>query len=172
METESARLILRASGVQHVATRRVVERELVVDPRDRTHGAQARFDALASDALVDVVGIDSLEELFVDFCFEIDDGEAATLAYAKHAGGVAVLDDEAARRVAMQASIDVAWTIDLILDNQAVREAGQAMIATALYDALRFGRMRIPRNRVAEVIGLVGVERARDCPSIPRSLIR
>ena len=44
---------------------------------------------------------------------------------------------------------------------------GEADATNALYLALRDGRMRIPPDSVGGVIAIIGIERARECKSLP-----
>ena len=46
---------------------------------------------------------------------------------------------------------------------------GQEDFANALYNALRFGRMRLNNQDAFWVANLIGPDRARDCPSFPKS---
>jgi predicted nucleic acid-binding protein len=163
-----ARDILRATEAKLVASKRMTVREICQDPRDRSKSIGPRLDALTEGNLIEFVSIDGLEEQVVEFCFEVDDGEAETMAYAAQSGAVAVIDDEPARRVAERAGIELAWTGELLLRPQARAAVGEVVLAQALYDALHFGRMRVARQHIPEIVALIGFERAEMCRSLPR----
>lgn len=172
IEPAVAREILRATKARVVASQRMAAKEICWDPRDRKKRIGARLDELADGRLIEFVSIDGMEQEFVDFCFEVDDGEAATMAYAARSQAVAVLDDVAARRVAERAAIEIAWTSDLLLGPQALAALGEGVLAQALFDALRFGRMRVAQHHVARIVALIGLGRARECRSLPPRWLR
>ncbi len=169
VETGLARALLRATPGTYVVTNKVRQHEVLFDPRDRTSPATEPFRRLAADELIREVSIAGVaDEDFVNFAEDLGDGESATLAYAKHAHCIAVLDDAAALRAARRSGVQVEWTADLFLSSDAARVLGKDRCTSALYDALRFGRMRIPPARLDEVVELLGREWASQCPSIPR----
>lgn len=57
-----------------------------------------------------------------------------------------------------------------VLAGTKVKEAlGSEIFVNVLYNALRFGRMRLNDPDALWVANLIGLERARDCPSLPKS---
>jgi predicted nucleic acid-binding protein len=113
-----------------------------------------------------------LELVTEPYC--LDDGEAATIAYAVDLGAVAVLDERKARRVARERfpSLCVSSTAGLFRSvlEQGRMDAGQ--VRAVLLAALQRARMSVPSDEIDWVIGLLGVELAKQCPSIRRSAIR
>lgn len=105
---------------------------------------------------------------------ELDDGEAATIACALDLGAVAVLDERKARRVARERfpSLPVDSTAGLFrsLLEQGRMDAEQ--VRAALLAALQEARMSVPGEEIDWVIRLLGVDLAKECPSIRRSAIR
>ena len=102
----------------------------------------------------------------------LDDGEAATIAYAVERGAVALIDERKANRLCAErySGLRVGCTLDLFL-HDAVRSAlGSTGLRDAVYNALHYGRMRVPVPYLDWVISLIGIERARKCPSLPRSI--
>lgn len=101
----------------------------------------------------------------------LDDGEAATIAYAAAYGRAALLDDRKARRICAERFPETAliYTVELLL-HRAVRVAlGERGQADAIVAALQGARMRVPFERVPEVVALIGEDRAASCPSLPGS---
>ena len=169
IEQDVAKQILSAHDARFMVAARVIDREVLEDPRDRDRPARPRFDALAAGGTIDIVALGEPSiARFVDLAFDMDDGEAATIALAEHVDGIAVLDDGSARKVAGLYQQRLEWTVDVLLHGTVVTALGQNVLAAAVYDALRLGRMRVPEHILRKVIGLVGIDRARECPSLPR----
>ena len=101
----------------------------------------------------------------------LGDGEAATVAYAAAYGGAALMDDRKARRICNERfpAITVVPTVELLLHpavKGALGEKGQADVIVA---ALQRARMSVPMEWVADVVSVVGRDRAASCPSLPAS---
>ena len=104
----------------------------------------------------------------------LGDGEAATIAYAVTHGRAAMIDERKALRICTERFPDltVVATVDLLL-HPAVREAlGEAGQADAILGALSGARMRVPSERIPEVVAVIGEERAARCSSLPQSARR
>lgn len=103
---------------------------------------------------------------------DLDDGEAATIAFAAIEGAAIGLDDTKAIRISAQRypTCRVATTIDLLRRQEVCATLGTSRLADAVYDALRFGRMRVPQSQVGWVVELIGRDRAAECPSLRRAL--
>lgn len=101
----------------------------------------------------------------------LDDGEAATIAYAHHSGGLALLDERKARRrcSADFGSLPIACTADLLLHRNAEATLGHQGQIDAILGALQNARMRIPLELIGQVVELIGEQSAGQCPSIPRA---
>lgn len=99
----------------------------------------------------------------------LDDGEAATIAVAVSRGFMPVVDERKGRARAqdLMNGQAPAWSLDLLV-HPAVQSAlvGEGYIE-AVYLALREGRMRIDEERCDAVVQLIGIERAKDCTSLP-----
>lgn len=150
----------------------VVFRELR-HPTSRESGEAAFVDGLIERSLLDVVDMSDAElEIFVGLVSEhrsLGDGEAATISCAATRGLDAGLDDRKGRDVArdLDASIGLVWTVDLLLADQVMRSLGAEGRINAVYHALRDGRMRIHEQYLEPVLDLIGMERARQCRSLP-----
>lgn len=125
--------------------------------------------------LIQVVDLDPQDEdVFLslvagDAAQTLDDGEAATLVYAKRAGVVAYIDERKATSLAAVRfpGLVVASTIDLLLTPEVRAELGETGLGDALYGALVDARMRVASHHVAEVIACIGRERVEACTSLP-----
>lgn len=118
------------------------------------------------------VGLTQFEQLVIGSTEDtLDDGEAATLAYAHEARGTAIIDERKANRIcAARFGMQTATSVDLFA-HQAVEAAlGRLALAEAVFLALRDARMRVFSHQIDWVVTLIGRERATLCPSLPRSV--
>ena len=99
----------------------------------------------------------------------LDDGEAATLALAHAIGGIAIIDEKKGRRLsaARFPALPLTYTVELLLSSTVGGFLGQPRLNEAIFAALNVARMRVPAEMLAAVIGLIGPERAKLCPSLP-----
>ena len=104
----------------------------------------------------------------------LDDGEAATIAYAlemePHA--IPLIDERKANRIcaARFAGLVTGSTVDLLAQDDVRAALGCVRLADAVFNALRDGRMRVLPHHLTWVVGLISPERARRCRSLPRSV--
>jgi predicted nucleic acid-binding protein len=153
----------------------VVPAELEVG-RARGREACDRLRELASSGALDIVelGDDALayfEELVVGPAVEtLDDGEAATIAYALAHAATALIDERKATRICRERfpALRLACTIDVLIHADVQTRLGPALLPDAVFQALREGKMRVFSRHFEWVIGLIGGERAALCPSLPR----
>lgn len=101
----------------------------------------------------------------------LDDGEAATIAYAVEVGAIAVIDERKANRICAERfqSVQLVATIDLLAYHEVQAVIGRAALAEAVFAALNGARMRVLPHHVTWVVDLIGTERACQCSSLPRS---
>ena len=102
----------------------------------------------------------------------LDDGEAATIAYAAEHGLPVAIDERKATRVCQERfrNLSIGCTVDLFAHPSVGRALGRAELSEAVFNALYYGRMRVPPAHREWVIGVVGEERARRCSSLPLSV--
>ncbi|MFH1658907.1 MAG: hypothetical protein ABIG35_06295 [Pseudomonadota bacterium] len=102
----------------------------------------------------------------------LDDGEAATIAYAIAVGGIAVIDERKARRICGERFpiLRLLSTVDLLLDNLILNAIGCNAQAEAIYNALVTARMRVPEDRLSSVMSVIGKDRAVGCISLPKAV--
>jgi predicted nucleic acid-binding protein len=100
----------------------------------------------------------------------LDDGEAATVAYAVETGCVAVLDERKGHRISAREfpKTPLANTIDILAHPAVEKALGRPVLADYVFNALQFSRMRVFPHHIEWVVDLIGVHRARMCPSLPR----
>jgi predicted nucleic acid-binding protein len=137
------------------------------------HDDGEQLDQLVGEGLIERVALGQaalgVYEALIDGTYgeTLDDGEAATIAVAAERRAVALLDEKKARRMCAQHFPDIlrGSTAEWLLDAKALGSADQTQ---AMLNALRKGRMRVPPGFMEEVVELIGLEAAADCPSLPR----
>ena len=104
----------------------------------------------------------------------LDDGEAATIAYAlelkPHA--IPLIDERKANRIcaARFAGLAAGSTVDLLAQDNVQTALGRGHLADAVFNALYTGRMRVLPHHLKWVVDLIGPGRAGQCRSLPRSV--
>jgi predicted nucleic acid-binding protein len=188
----SAQLVADASTVINlIATRCAQEilsglpnRVVVVDviPTELESGSQRgreaydRLKQLVAAGLMDVVQLgDSAAEYFEGLVIgpaarTLDDGEAATIAYASARGSTALIDERKATRICAERfpQLSVASTVDVLNHPQVQRQLGPQGLADAVFNALVDGRMRVFPHHLEWIVELIGIDRAAMCQSLPR----
>ncbi|ODS56465.1 MAG: hypothetical protein ABS36_08770 [Acidobacteria bacterium SCN 69-37] len=175
---------LVATGNAAAILRALPQRVLVVDVVQaelETAGARGRtslegFRGLVATGLIDVVPLpeeaDSLfEGLVVGSAAEtLDDGEAATIACALARPAAALIDERKATRLCCERFplLRLASTVDVLCHAEVQRQLGPGPLETAVYNALRDGRMSVLPHQVDWIVGVIGSERAATCDSLPR----
>lgn len=101
----------------------------------------------------------------------LDDGEAATIAYAIAHDAIPLVDERKANRICAERfpQLRVGCTVDMFTHPEMLRCFGRETLAGALFKALYHGRMRVFPHHVEWVLGLIGTERAALCRSLPAS---
>ncbi len=145
--------------------------------RNRINDAD-ELSALVSANHVEIVqlgdlGMQHFEDLVVGSTAKtLDDGEAATIAYAIQQNAIALIDERKANRICVERfpELETGCTVDLFAHPLAHETLGPKGLADAVYNALYHGRMRVLPHHVNWVIDLIGQDRAANCLSIPNSL--
>ncbi|MGC1561791.1 MAG: hypothetical protein WA820_18345, partial [Bradyrhizobium sp.] len=101
-------------------------------------------------------------------------GEAATIAHALEAMGVAVIDERKARRICEQKfpDLQLAATMDILSHPDVERALGQEVVSGAVFNALQNARMRVTSSYLPWVVELIGESRATLCKSLPQVVRR
>jgi predicted nucleic acid-binding protein len=100
----------------------------------------------------------------------LDDGEAATLALALELDGIALIDEQKARRIAREKypHLNLLCTAELFLHPFANEVLGVPGQIDAIYKALTVSRMRVPHDLILPIATLLGPEKIQECRSIPK----
>jgi predicted nucleic acid-binding protein len=119
------------------------------DPTDLSKLINVAIDLseTLSDGTLQLCHLDGEQEIgdYVAFAAEVDDGEASCLAIAKSRGWIVATDDQKATRIALDASIQIINTPELIQRWAAKTSASDAEITEALKNIERFASFR-PRK--------------------------
>ena len=101
----------------------------------------------------------------------LDDGEAATIAYAHAVGTVALIDEKKAWRIcaARFPNLAVHTTVDILTSAHVTKLLGQGGVGDAVFKVLSVGRMRVPPADYQRVVKIIGVDRAKLCTSLPEA---
>lgn len=182
----SAAINLIATGCAGEILRALPNRVMAVDaiPRELEEGRRrGRKDAdllneLVAARLVEIVTLndratDTFEQLVIGpAAMTLDDGEAATIAYALELNGIAIIDERKATRICAGRfpALGIACTVDLFAHPEVARALGRKGLAQAMLNALRTARMRVLPHHIAWVVELIGAREAASCISLPRSI--
>jgi predicted nucleic acid-binding protein len=154
----------------------VVMGELQQDNRSGRRDADI-LAGLISEGLIGLVKVEELK----DGIFErlvagrsvdtLDDGEAATIAYAVETRSMALIDERKANKIcrASYPQLAVGCTVDLLCHELVQRAFGRESLGRAVFDTLQGARMRVLAHHLTWVVDIIGAERAALCESLPRS---
>jgi predicted nucleic acid-binding protein len=114
------------------------------------------------DIFCDLVSGDASESL--------GDGEAATLAFAHWSGFLAAIDEKKATRLSADrfASLRLATTVDILAHDTVRTALGDALLADAIFRALRLARMQVREHQFDWVARLIGSANVESCSSLRR----
>jgi predicted nucleic acid-binding protein len=121
---------------------------------------------------LDDVGAIHFEQLVIGPAeMTLDDGEAATIAYAVGKNGIPLIDERKATRICARRfpELRIASTVDIFTHPELRAALGKDKLADAVFNALCHGRMRVFPHHVEWVVELIGRDRAGLCTSLPRS---
>ena len=146
--------------------------------RDRRDLEELR--GLVREGLVEIVSLDphdmtTFERRVVGPAhLTLDDGEAATIAYAHAHTSIAVIDERKATRICREdfPDLKVLSTVDLLSGPAIEAALGRIALSDAVFNALRDARMSVLPHHVDRVVELIGQERANDCLSLPATARR
>jgi predicted nucleic acid-binding protein len=174
--TGCAARILRALPNRAVITD-IAMNELTQDQRTGRRDGEL-ITALMKSGLIAIVPLSEPQERHFESLVvgrgidTLDDGEAATIAYAAEAEAVAMIDERKANRIcaARYPQVRVGCTIDLLAQSAVEGALGAAGLADAVLGALQKARMRVMPQHLDWVVTLIGQDRAQVCLSLPRSV--
>lgn len=176
---------LNATGCAPRLLKALPNRMVVVDVAQEELGQgrqRQRQDAdllaeLVKAKLVEIVSLDDqgesyFEQLVVgDAKDTLDDGEAATIAYAIAHEAIPLVDERKANRLCAERfpQLRVGCTVDIFTHPEILQSLGSEKLAGAVFKALYHGRMRVFPHHIEWVLALIGTERAALCRSLPAS---
>ena len=102
----------------------------------------------------------------------LDDGEAATIAYAMEHCATALIDERKANKICAKRfrALLTGCTVDLLAHSEIETALGRTGLAEAVFNALYYGRMRVPELHLDWIVTLIGQDRTGKCISLPRSI--
>ncbi len=175
---------LIATGCARAIVSALPNRLIVVDcvygeletGRQRGRETCDRLKELVAAGIVDIVELGDVaaphfEELVIGLAAAtLDDGEAATIAYALAHAGTALIDERKAIRICAERfpPLCVGCTVDVLIHPEVQRQLGAKTLADAVFNALDGGRMRVLPRHLEWIVELIGAERATLCQSLPR----
>lgn len=173
--TGCAREILRAIP-NKVTVVDIVLRELE-EGRPRGWRDADSLKELSAAGLVEIRKLGDVAEVHFEklvvgpAAMTLDDGEAATIAFAVGCGGIAVTDEPKASRLCtrMYPQLAVGGTVDILAHPKVHSSLGKDL-AEAVFRALYHGRMRVQSRHMEWVVGLIGTERVAECGSLPNAI--
>jgi len=136
------------------------------------------LNELVAVGLIEVVGlaepaVQHFEELVIGPAARtLDDGEAATIAYAIAHDAIPLVDERKANRICAERfpQLRIGCTVDIFTHPEVMRCLGSETLAGAVFKALYHGRMRVFPHHVEWVLGLIGTQQAALCTSLPGSV--
>lgn len=104
----------------------------------------------------------------------LDDGEAATIAWAVAHGSTPVIDEKKGLSICQDRfpSVQAATTTDIFAHDRVLAELGRGDLGDAIFNALIAARMRVQERHIPWVIDMIGSSRAQRCNSLPLSARR
>lgn len=171
--TDRVEDILRSSPVEFVITTTAFGE--LENGRAKGRQTAAQVARLIEAGLVREVSLSSSDEaIFLDLVagptsLTLDDGEAATIAYALGSGMVALIDERKATDLCADRypALIVMSTTDLLLADSIASPLQADGLRECLFRALTVARMRVPDRHLPGVCELLGPDRCRECRSLP-----
>lgn len=171
--TGRAEDIIRSSPAELVITTTALGE--LENGRAKGRQTAAEVSRLIDVGLIREVSLGSTEEaVFLQLVagptgLTLDDGEAATIAYALGSGACALIDERKATDLCADRypALIVMSTTDLLLADPIVSFFQYEGLSECLFLALTIARMRVPEHHLAGVCELLGPDRSRECRSLP-----
>lgn len=174
LATGHATPILKALAVPIAVTGNVL-REI---ERGAANG-RPEFELLTAMVNEGVLRVEELKGRALETLFDLvsgtiaeslDDGEAATLAFAHGSGFYAAIDEKKATRLAAVRfeSLRLVTTIDILAHKSVRTSLGGELLADATFQALRLARMQVREHQFEWIAGLIGQEKVDACSSLRR----
>lgn len=180
----SAAINLMASGFAYDIVRALPNRLVAVDtvPTELESGRQRGrphadlLEQIVANGGIEIVSLsETATEIFEGLVIgraadTLDDGEAATLAYAVDTGAIPIIDEKKAMRIFDRRFPDMLLgsSGDLFAHEAVLNRLGRDRLGRGVLNALQQARMQVQPHFLDWVVELVGDE-AVHCTSLPRS---
>ncbi len=174
--TEAATEILQAIPHKVVITDRAF---MELEKGERFgHDDATRANQLIAEGLIKRVLLGSMAEEVYERLVSgnteetLDDGEAATIAYALETSAIALIDERKARRLCGTGypDLDLVSSAELLLCPLVKQALGATEQIEAIMGSLLGARMRVPLEHIEQVVATIGSANASRCSSLPRSV--
>jgi len=180
----SAAINLMGSGFAYDIVRALPNRVVAVDTiptelesgrrRGRPHADL--LEQIVANGGIEIVSLsESATEIFEGLVIgraadTLDDGEAATLAYAVDTGAIPIIDEKKAMRICDRRfpAMALGSSGDLFAHQAVLNRLGRDRLGRSVLNALQQARMQVQPHFLDWVVDLVGDE-AVHCTSLPRS---
>ncbi len=98
--------------------------------------------------------------------------KAATVASSVDLGVIALIDERKALRIcsARFPELLTGVTLDVFTHHRVTSALGRERLSEAVFNALVWGRVRVPSRYLQWVVDLIGTTKAKECRSLPRSV--
>lgn len=168
--------ILDALPNRFLVTEQVLQE--LEDGRQNKHSDADAISTLVAAGRIEIVRLGDIGmEHFINLVSgsttqTLDDGEAATIAYALEHGGTVLIDENKANKICAERfkELPIGCTVDLLAHHDIQAVIGPDDLADAVFNALFYGRMRVLPHHSDWVVGLIGAQRAAKCMSLPKSI--
>jgi predicted nucleic acid-binding protein len=166
--------ILRALPEDVVVTDVVVDE--IEEGRQKGRRDADVLDELRRDGFLEVESLgDRGKEFFEQLVFgpasaTLDDGEAATIAYAAENTLGVIMDDSKARRICQRqfGGVGIRCSVEIFRHVEVQEALGRQRLELAVLNSLQLARMGVPVEHIEWVVSIIGESNASSCPSLPR----
>lgn len=140
------------------------------------HNDHAQLQSLIKSGVIEIVALGDTGSQVYGSLIEgsairtLDDGEAATIAYAHEVGGIALIDEKKARAICSSdfPHLTIASTVELLMHKHVECSLGANVQSDAILNALRGARMRVLPDQIQAIVELIGQDAAASCQSLPK----
>ncbi len=149
--------------------------EEVEGGRKKGRGDAEVLFKLRNEGLIDIDSLgDTGESVFEQLVVgpanaTLDDGEAATIAFAVENSLSVIIDDYKARRICKErfGGLGVQCSVEIFRHALVEKTLGRKQVELSVLNALRTARMGVPPEHIEWVVNLIGDTNAGSCPSLP-----
>lgn len=147
--------------------------EVTLNPVSKT-SLGSEFDQLLADSRLRLIELKGHEaDMVVELSSSLGLGESSVISVAKAREEAVVLDDKKAIGVANRLGVvDQFCSLDLIAQSAVESVLGEKEVQLAVFDALRFSRMRVLPHHHSWITGFLTQEQLNQCSSLKSSSLK